>query len=467
MKNKDAMKSMMNLVTGIAWEKKDGTGDIAGGNRGLHGALDRRSLRQGFAILGVTCLIGVLNALGADAAANADGNGAFATGKYRNLFAEAGQSQLGIRQKIDGAFRQLFHGDPDTQAIYYEAGTNANGLLAYVTDIKHRDVRSEGLSYGMIIAVQLNRHAEFDAIWNWSKQYLYVSETNHPSYGFFAWQARTNGVRMSQLVAPDGEEHFVTALYFAARRWGNGKGIFNYKAEADELLTRMRHRAVISGPVPGRGGNRTVSAGPLFSAEHKMVLFSPSSERAQYSDPSYHLPAFYELWSRWGPKADADFWREAASVSRDYFVKATHPVTGLNPCYANFDGSIVPRSGNYSTNFSYDAFRTAGNWAVDWSWWAKDPRQRELSDKLQAFFESQGTNYGCVFTLDGQQLEARHAEGLVAVNAVASLSATHPRARKFVDELWQTPTPSGLERYYEGLLYMMSLLHCSGEFKIW
>ena len=156
-----------------------------------------------------------------------------------------------------------------------------------------------------------------------------------------------------------------------------------------------------------------------------------------------------------------------APDGEEYFVKTTHLVTGLNPCYANFDGSLVPRMGSYSTNFSYDAFRTAGNWSVDWSWWAKDPRQRELSDKLQAFFESQGTNYGCVFTLDGKPLENRHAQGLVAINAVASLAATNPRWKKFVEELWHAPTPDGLERYYEGLLYMMALLHCSGEFRIW
>jgi oligosaccharide reducing-end xylanase len=406
---------------------------------------------------------------GAENPSGADGKGAYATGEYRNLFAEAGHSQTEIRQKIDSAFQQLFHGDPNTQTVYYEAGTNANGLLAFITDIKHHDVRTEGLSCGMMIAVQLNKKAEFDALWNWSKTYLYVSETNHPSYGFFAWQARTNGMRISQFVAPDGEEYYVTALYLAAHRWRSGAGIYDYKAQADELLSRMRHRPKITSvmPMPWRNTNITVTAGPLFNEEHKMVLFSPSSERNGYSDPSYHLPAFYELWSRWGPKEDAEFWKQAADVSRDYFVKATHPVTGLNPCYANFDASLVTRSGNYGTNFSYDAFRTAGNWAVDWSWWGKDAQQRDLSDKLQAFFESQGTNYGCVFTLDGKQLEARHAQGLVAINAVASLSATNPRAKKFVEELWNTPPPDGLERYYEGLLYMMALLHCGGEFRVW
>ena len=105
---------------------------------------------------------------GADVPPKADGAGAFATGRYRNLFAEIGKSQAEIREKVDAAFQQLFHGNPTTETVYYEAGTNPNGPLAFVTDIKHRDVHSEGLSYGMMIAVQLGKKAEFDAIWNWS-----------------------------------------------------------------------------------------------------------------------------------------------------------------------------------------------------------------------------------------------------------------------------------------------------------
>jgi oligosaccharide reducing-end xylanase len=400
----------------------------------------------------------------------ADGSGAFATGRYRNLFVEAGHSRKEVRKKIDAAFQQLFHGDPTNQTVYYSAGSNSNGPLAYITDIKHHDVRTEGLSYGMMIAVQLNKRAEFDALWNWSNTYLYNDSTNHFSHGFFSWQARTNGARMSQFVAPDGEEYYVTALYFAANRWGSGKGIYSYKAQADQLLTNMRHRRLITGTVsmPWRNTNSTVTAGPLFDEEHKMVLFSPSTERSRFTDPSYHLPAFYELWERWGPVEDRSFWAGAAAASRDFFPRATHPVTALNPNYANFDGTPVAGFGR-STNFGYDAFRTAGNWSVDWSWWAKDVRERELSDKLQAFFESKGMNdYGCQFSLDGaNQTDNRHAQGLVAVNAVSSLAATDPRAKKFVEALWNTPTPDGLERYYEGLLYMMALLHCGGEFRIW
>jgi oligosaccharide reducing-end xylanase len=401
--------------------------------------------------------------------------GAAVTGHYRSLFAENGHSQVEIDAKINGAFEQLFHGDATNQAVYYCAGTNANGALAYITDIKHNDVRTEGLSYGMMIAVQMDKQAEFNALWNWSKTFLYHDSPAHPSYGFFSWQAKTNGQTMSEFVAPDGESYYVMALYFAANRWGSGPGIYNYKKEADELLTNLRHRAVITGPVSMLRRNsstnftRVVSAGPLFDGTNKMVLFSPSTERPPFTDPSYHLPAFYELWARWGPAEDRNFWLQAAAASRDFFPRAANPVTGLAPDYCNFDGSPVTNGFNRNrSHFGFDAFRVAGNWSVDWSWWAKDPRERELSDRLQAFFESQGMDtYGCQFTLDGKQTDPRHAQGLVAVNADASLAATDPRAKKFVEALWNTPTPDGLERYYEGLLYMMALLHCSGEFRIW
>jgi oligosaccharide reducing-end xylanase len=405
--------------------------------------------------------------------ASINGSGAFATGHYRNLFVEDGHSPHAVDAKVNAAFQQLFHGNPTNQAVYFEAGSNANGSLAYITDIKHNDVRTEGLSYGMMISVQMNRQAEFDALWNWSKTYLYHDSPTHPSYGFFSWQAKTNGETMSEFVAPDGESYYVMALYFAAHRWGNGRGIYNYQAEADRLLTNLRHRRLIMGQVfmtqRKTGTNFTVTAGPLFDPQHRMILYSPSSERPPFTDPSYHLPAFYELWARWGPAADSNFWMEAASASRDFFPRAANPATGLTPDDAYFDGTVVSNRWTWgAVNFGFDAFRTAGNWSMDWSWWGKDVRERELSDKLQSFFESKGMEtYGCRFTLDGTQLDDRHAQGLVAVNADASLAATNPRSKKFVEALWNTPTPDGLERYYEGLLYMMAMLHCSGEFRIW
>ena len=78
--------------------------------------------------------------------------------------------------------------------------------------------------------------------------------------------------------------------------------------------------------------------------------------------------------------------------------------------------------------------------------------------------ETYGDNWG----LDGTLLRDRHSPGLVATNGVASLAATdEKRARKFTEALWVLDVPSSrVFRYYDGLLYMMSLLHASGRFRV-
>lgn len=400
------------------------------------------------------------------AAAGSPGTGAFATGRYRNLFVEAGHPPAEVAARIEAAFQQLFHGDSATQTVYYTTGVNPDGPLAYLTDINNQDVRSEGMSYGMMIAVQLDKKAEFNALWNWSKTYMYHDSPTHPGYGFFSWSLRTDGTPNSESPAPDGEEYYAMALYFASARWGDGRGIYDYRAAADRLLSDMKNRGEITGPA-GRG--RTETDGAEFNPEHKMVRFTPDLRRPDHTDPSYHLPAFYELWARWGPAQDRPFWAEAVGVSRDFFQRVTNPRTGLAPDYANFDGTPVTFSFNArAANFGPDAWRTAANWSVDWAWWAADPRERELSDRIQAFFQSKGMDdYGNRFTLDGDQIGNAHSTALVATNAVASLAATDLRAAKFVAALWNAQIPSGRYRYYDGMWYLMGLMHCGGAFRVW
>src|SRR6185295_4649255 len=86
----------------------------------------------------------------------------------------------------------------------------------------------------------------------------------------------------------------------------------------------------------------------------------------------------------------------------------------------------------------------------------------------QAFLQSKGiSSYANQWTLSGTALSSDHSAGMVAQAAVGSLAATNSRAWLFVDELWNLAIPTGQWRYYDGLLYMMSLLHVSGKFQIW
>lgn len=376
--------------------------------------------------------------------------GAYESNVYRNLFAEIGKSQTEINKKLETAFNQLFYGNDSSERVFYPVGNDK----AYILDVGDNDVRSEGMSYGMMICVQMDKQKEFNMLWKWVKEHMYHSSGEFK--GFFAWQCDKNGNKMDNTPASDGEEYFATALFFASHRWGDGTGIFNYKAEAQAILDAMLHQAD-----DGVGVN-------MFNKSNKMVVFCPIGDAAQFSDPSYHLPGFYELWALWADK-DNTFWSEAASASRQHFQKATHPTTGLAPDYSNFDGS--PKDVSWASghaDFRFDAWRVAGNIAFDYAWWAKDPWQKTFADRIQNFFYNQGIKtYGNQFKLDGTKLSSDHSQGLVAMNAVTALASTTEKGAEFVEELWNVSIPSGQWRYYDGMLYMMALLHCSGNFKIW
>jgi oligosaccharide reducing-end xylanase len=395
--------------------------------------------------------------------------GAFATGAYRNLFLELGIPAGQVQQKVELAYRQLFHGSPENEAVMYEAGQNERGPLAYIRDVGNDDVRSEGMSYGMMVALQMNEKRDFDALWNWAKTFMQVSPSGHPSRGYFAWKMRADGSAADELPAPDGEEYFATALLFASHRWKDGQGIYAYANEARELLSNMKNREPVTGVV---NGSRKTTGVALFNPEHRMVRFTSDTANFQtngdHTDPSYHVPAFYELWARWAPEADRDFWAGAAQASRDHFVQAAHPKTGLSPDYANFDGTPKAASWDPKTvNFRYDAWRTAMNWGVDNAWWAKDPRQVELSNRLLGFFAGQGEQYPSNYELSGTPTNGDHSLGLVATNAAAALAASDPGAGRFVNELYEAQPPTGKWRYYDGMLYLMALLHVSGQFRIY
>ena len=173
--------------------------------------------------------------------------------------------------------------------------------------------------------------------------------------GLFAWHCRDDGTQIDANNASDGEEWFVTALFFASRRWGDGAGIYNYRAEAQKILDTMLHKEVNGQPVD--------STTNMFDAATHLVNFVPNLESRSLSltDPSYHLPHFYEMWARWADKDNA-FWCEAARASRQYLRRAAHPVTGLTADYTTFDGTPKATWWNRGANaYRFDSFRVAGN----------------------------------------------------------------------------------------------------------
>ena len=419
--------------------------------------------------------------------------GAFETGQYRNVFVEMGYQPDEVQAKLQEVFDDVFRGP---NKVYFEVGDT----LGYVSDIKNHDARTEGMSYGMMIAVQFGEKDIFDRLWRWSKKYMQHQDGSRE--GYFAWSCKTDGTHNSEGAASDGELYFITALLFASNRWGDDTGI-DYKAEAQRILRCIQPREYTPEPLPaGFGGfmGRAQQQGPqkmyLIDPETMLITFTPDGFGQRFTDPSYHIPAFYEVWARWADDGRSDYWEECARRSRAFLHTCINEQTGLNPDQCQFDGgemqmprfsgmqqeSAPRRNGN--NNFRYDSWRVPMNIALDYEWSCADGEwQRHYGETIQDFFYSQGIDtfldqYRTDGTLpEGNEIlgaggfrKLRHSIGLVATTAAASVMCSHDKSKAFVDALWNArhePFDDGyFDAYYDGLLRLFAFMHLSGNYRI-
>jgi oligosaccharide reducing-end xylanase len=391
---------------------------------------------------------------------NAVRQASFYSGTYRNLFLDAGYKQKDIDEKLARAYHDIFEGP---NRVYFEVGDS----MAYVSDLKNHDARTEGLSYGMMIAVQLNKKDVFDRIWRWSKKYL--QHQDGPRNAYFAWSINPKTVKKnSEGSASDGELYFITSLLFASNRWGNNTGI-NYYAEARRILDAMWKK------------DGTGNIYNLFNTEHKQISFVPEGDGYTWTDPSYHLPAFLEVWALYAKDGHEQFYKDCADTSRAFLHRACHPVTGLNPDYSDFSGA--PHTTRWMpVAFRFDSWRVPMNIAMDYNWFGKDKAwQEDYAKRLQSFLRSKGIDtFEDQFNPDGSRpdviLQAggfkklRHSIGLVSTAATTSLINKEKNSLDFVHALWNAklqPYEDGyFDPYYDGLLYLFGLMHLSGKYQI-
>jgi oligosaccharide reducing-end xylanase len=358
---------------------------------------------------------------------------------YGNAFRDLlSKSDAQIETKIDTAFTQLFYGDPVNQAIYVPLG---NGQ-ALMQDVLHNDVRSEGIGIGMIVAVELNKQTEFDSLWAYANAAL-LQKTG-ASRGYYNSFCDDGDACLD----PYGMQLFLTALLFANDRWGNG----TYATDAGQLLTLLRHADDSDSAIPAIG---------VFDPTTYLVREQPLLSTAGYTRSALEMPAMYALWAQ----ASGDsFWSQAASAARAHLVAAADVTTGLWPMRSYFDGAPV----SSSDTFMPQAYRTHINLALDALWSEQSTGETAVADRLLGFFTTQGLNtYGASYALDGTVLDFTRAQGLVAANGALAVAATRANRSDFVSAVWDMAIPSGPSRYYDGVLYLLSLLVLSGQYRVY
>lgn len=390
---------------------------------------------------------GTLDSLGGSPPGGAadGGSGALAhvsgPASYPNVFRDLlGKSDADINAKLAAAFAQLFHGDPAMQSIYVQVGTDQ----AYIHDVYHDDVRTEGNGLAMIIAVELNKRDELDRLWTYAKAVQRV--TTGPGRGYF------NSVcdETTPCLDPFGMEQFATALIFANDRWGGDAYAQDASALLDLLVNKEREN-----------GGVVAGVTSAFDPATALVREQPTSATAGYTRAALQIPAMYELWAR----ASGDsFWTQAAVASRANSVAAASTSTGLTPQANYFDGTTVPSEPQYGPQ----GYRASLNLALDAAWGSVTPGEIAVADHLLGFFTAQGlSTYGKAFQTDGTVVDIAHEQGLVAVNGALAVASTRSNRADFASAVWAMPIPSADARYYDGLLYLTSLLVLSGQYRIY
>ncbi|MBQ9943676.1 MAG: xylanase [Clostridia bacterium] len=368
--------------------------------------------------------------------------------EYKNMFSLIGKSDAEVKERLNQLFQTIFF--DEEERFYFDTPC---GTMGYMLDTGNIDARTEGMSYGMMMTVQMDRKDLFDKLWLFTVTHMLQRDGKYQ--GYFAWSVNRDGSHRAEGPAPDGEEYFAMALFFASARWGDGEAPYDYSVQAREILRHCVHQDEI---VPG--------GDPMWNRENHYIKFIPESP---YSDPSYHLPHFYQLFADRANAEDRAFWAKAAQASREYIALSSHPATGMSPEYAEYDGS--PRHMfRKSMDYYSDAYRVVMNIALDHLWMGETEKLDTVAENLQKFFY-ENTEFGVYgsYMLDGtvHPEPAMHPVAITATLAAGSIASEGPYKKEWLQRLWDTPLRKGVRRYYDNCLYFFSFLMLSGEYKIY
>jgi len=282
-------------------------------------------------------------------------------------------------------------------------GIKKRNVDAYSTGLVHRpksnspdDAVSEGVSYGMFLALYANDQTYFNKIWNAGEQFMWNS-----SGGYYDWRRNSTGGNMGDSgPASDAEQDIALLLIFADQLVKNGiwksytstKGA-TYDQRARSILQTIRGSMIDQGKYlkPGHwGGTGTLN-------------------------PGYFAPAFYRIFGEFEPEHKAT-WNALINGSYEVIAKSPGYSKGLIPDWSTSSGGSTGGAG-YNAYFDgdalyRDAIRVYWRLATDYLWYG-EPKAKTFLDNAIKFLESKGgPGSANFFDMNGNLLPAADTETL-------------------------------------------------------
>jgi endoglucanase len=324
--------------------------------------------------------------------------------------------------------------------------TNDQGNLRVKRPEASNDTVSEGIAYGMLIAVYMNDQALFDGLWAYWKA--------HPASGLLMnWK-----IPGGSGSASDADEDAAFALIQASKQWGG-----SYLNDAKSIISQIASSEVEAGTYVLKPGNQ----------------FGGSS----LTNPSYFAPAYYRVFAT-VDSGNATLWNGAVTSSYK-FLNAIEGSNGLVPAWCS-NNCTSRGGGGYADadKYQYDSHRTPWRMALDVCW-NNNADAKDYVNKVTGFFVGQtdtegmgsladlydGSGAKCASCSQTAQLNSMSIIGTAAVGAMASGNTAH---RAFLDRAYQflldgsyTSDPTfktGGYTYYNATVGLLTALTLTGNF---
>jgi endo-1,4-beta-D-glucanase Y len=308
---------------------------------------------------------------------------------------------------------------------------------------------SEGIGYGMLLAVYMNDQELFDNLWKYEQ--LHVNEN-----GLMHWEIDPQGNVIGSGAASDGDEDMAWALVMADRLWSGGGSLDDtYLNIAIDLIDRIWQHEV---------------------AHDRGYMLKPGDQWGDQdiTNISYFAPAYYRVFAEvtgnddWNQVVDSSYRIIEASLNE----QSGNADNGLVPAWCDSNGTPVEAFAGAPTHFQNDSTRTPFRVGQDYCYFG-EPRAKAYLQKISSFYAGVGVqNISDGYELDGTPRPERSMPGLLAASFVGpgAVGAQHdPAFQSFVDEAYAELATLELTAgtiYYQKSWTALSLLMLTGNFHV-
>ncbi|MCU0417774.1 MAG: glycosyl hydrolase family 8 [Cytophagaceae bacterium] len=307
---------------------------------------------------------------------------------------------------------------------------------------------SEGIAYGMLLSAYAADKALFDGLWAYYK-------ANSNSRGIMHWRIDGCSGVSGNNGATDAELDAAYALLIAENQWPTLNSPYDYNAEANALIDRVRQWEI-----------------------HPSSFQTINGDGWGFADncrnPSYQSPAYYRFFATQRP-GDAGVWNNAINASYSLLAANAHPTTGLVSDWCNQNGVRNTCNGSPiglpTDGYGYDACRNPWRMAQEVIW-HDNATARGYCNRMAAYVASRGVSnvrgplYQDGSLYPGNQANATFVStfamsimGSVATNQTL-MNDMYTRVVSVKDQI-QNVTLSG---YFGNTLRCLSLFMMTGNF---